>query len=260
MQRMEDLVPNLLQPTTGDGAKAWASFFLNGHLVRQVSDNIPQDTKKAILDAGVLWDGTGWNTSKASKRLWDVVGVGLVSSDVNVYKDAFVYSLALAWKIDMPQPTLADRCADAAFSLAGLWTGSFMEDDYGEEGDPHSDPHSEAEVRLSWDEPEVEAPAELAYIWKEVTAGRRKLDTRGFLEACPVFKGLPQKPPENNHRVDNKKAEDKLLKAWQATVLHICKGHMFLYSKLMEDVLDKKEVLILHQKLFQLCSELCFKV
>jgi hypothetical protein len=191
---MEDLVANLLQPTTGEGAKAWASFFLNVDLVRQFSEAMPHDTKKAVLDAGVLWDGTGWNTSKASKKLWDVAGVGLVSGDVNQYKDAFVYSLALAWEIEVPQLTLADRCADAAFSLAGLWTGNWMEEDPGEEGDPNSEPHSEAEVRLAWDEPEVDAPAELAFIWKEVAAGKRKLDTRGFLEACPKFKGLPQKP------------------------------------------------------------------
>ena len=47
----------------------------------------------------------------------------------------------------MPQLTLADRCADAVFSLAGVLTESLMEEDYGEEGDPHSDPHSEAVVR-----------------------------------------------------------------------------------------------------------------
>ncbi len=79
---MEDLVSNLLQPTTGEGAKAWASFFLNVDLVRQFSEAVPHDTKKAV---GLLWDGTCWNTSKASKKLWDVAGVGLVSGDVNQY-------------------------------------------------------------------------------------------------------------------------------------------------------------------------------
>ena len=48
---------------------------------------------------------------------------------MNVHKDAFVYSLALAWEIDVPQLTLADRCADAAFSLAGLWTRNLIEED-----------------------------------------------------------------------------------------------------------------------------------
>ncbi len=83
-------LPILLQPITGEGAKAWTTFFLNVDLLRQLSEAVPHDTKKAVLDAGVMWDGTGWNTSKASKKLWDMVGVGLVSGDVNQYKDAFI--------------------------------------------------------------------------------------------------------------------------------------------------------------------------
>ena len=135
-----------------------------------------------------------------------------------------------------------------------------MEEDSGEEGDTNSEPHSEAEVRLAWVEPEVQAPAELAFIWKDVASGKRKLDKRGFLEACPKFKGLPQKPPDNNNRLDNKKAEDKTLKAWQASFLQICRGQMFLYTKLMQDVVDKQDVFTLYQKIFQLCAEMCFKV
>ncbi len=80
-----------------------------------------------------------------------------------------------------------------------------MEEDPGEEGDPNSEPHSEAEVRLAWDEPEVDAPAELAFIWKEVIARKRKLDTRGFLESCPKFKGLPQKPPGQQSQIGQQK-------------------------------------------------------
>ena len=61
MQRMEDLVPNLLLPTTEDGSKARLLFFLNGDLVRQLTDTVPKEAKKAILDAGVMWEGAGWN-------------------------------------------------------------------------------------------------------------------------------------------------------------------------------------------------------
>ncbi len=102
---MEDLVATLRVKAPRRGHR----FSLNVDLKRQFWEAVPHDIKKAVLDAVVLWDGMGWNTSKASKKLWDVAGIGLVSGDVNKYNDAFVYSMALAWKIEVPQLTLCRR-------------------------------------------------------------------------------------------------------------------------------------------------------
>ena len=89
-----------------------------------------------------------------------------------------------------------------------------MDEDEGEELDHEP-------VVLDWDESETKCPEELAYIWKGVLAGERRLDLKTILAKIPRFDGLPSRPPDNNFRGDVQRKDDRECKAWPHTLLHI---------------------------------------
>ena len=59
--------------------EAWKYFLFNVEKVRQVTDTIDEGEKAEILAAGALWKGSGWNSSSASKRLYDLTSVPILS-------------------------------------------------------------------------------------------------------------------------------------------------------------------------------------
>ena len=64
-------------------------------------------------------------------------------------------------------------------------------------------------------------PAELAFLWNGAASGERKLNLASILEGVPRFHQLPSKAADNNHRGDGKGNNDRLLKSYQQTLLHI---------------------------------------
>ena len=97
---------------------AWSTFFLNELLVRQAVAEADQVVAAEVLKAGSNWNGSGWNTGRASKRLHDLVEVPLVTSNFTEYQNSFLYALALLWGIEVPTLELSDRAAQASFALA----------------------------------------------------------------------------------------------------------------------------------------------
>ena len=71
-----------------------------------------------VLAAGARWSGAGWNTSRASRALHSLTGVPLVSGDLDSYKNAYLYALAILLDVDIPSLSLSDRAAEVAFGLA----------------------------------------------------------------------------------------------------------------------------------------------
>ena len=69
--------------------QAWSSCFLDTSKVRQLQDVMGAESAMELLKAGASWNGSGWNTGRASKALHDLVGVPLVTSDFSEYRNAF---------------------------------------------------------------------------------------------------------------------------------------------------------------------------
>ena len=54
-----------------------------------------------MLGAGSRWDGTGWSSASAAKRLYDLLGIPLVRATFETYKDAWLMCAALIWKVEI---------------------------------------------------------------------------------------------------------------------------------------------------------------
>ena len=82
----------LLQHLVNEGDKttyqtAWQEFFYAPVKVRSLKQVATPEMAVEVLKVGVEWNGAGWNTAKASKRLFELTGVPLVTSDFNQYKN-----------------------------------------------------------------------------------------------------------------------------------------------------------------------------
>ena len=207
--------------------QAWSSFFLDTSKVRQLQDVMDAESAMELLKAGTSWNGSGWNTGRASKALHDLVGVPLVTSDFSEYRNAFFYALALYWGVEVPQLELGDRAAEAAFALVRCFqTGNTAfappapsvaapearQEDKGPDGPE--------DVVMEWDEPEFTLPKELAALWSGVAAGTRRLNLAQLLDSVPRFVELPVRPAENNFRGQGRASWDRQLRSYQQTLLH----------------------------------------
>ena len=160
IRQFTEALANIEHVEHGD---AWKKFFLDVDLVKDVSLALTSDVsaQMAVIAAGGLWQGGGWNSSTASKRLYSLTGVPVVSSDFSVYRGAFLFSLASFWQLDLPEANLPDRSAEAAFALLGLYESTAEQD--GEQ--PAEDEESDGEDGLPWDEQLAKLPSDLRVIW-----------------------------------------------------------------------------------------------
>ena len=177
--------------------QAWSTFFLNPELVRQVAVGVEKDKATEVLRAGANWNGSGWNTGRASKQLHDLVGVPLVTSEFLEYQNAFFYALALLWEVEVPQLELSDRAAQAAFALATYFQSGEAPHQFGlppvVSATGKDQPHEEEQedIVMEWDEPLLSLPQELAVLWAEVQQGTRELNLVTVLDQIPKFVDLP---------------------------------------------------------------------
>ena len=65
--------------------EAWRTFFFNVEQVQKLSADMTSNLALPLLNAGTCWQGGGWNSSSASKKLYELVGVPILSSDFSVY-------------------------------------------------------------------------------------------------------------------------------------------------------------------------------
>ena len=211
---LQELVTKLSQ---GDGT-TWSDFFFDIPQAKKLTAILNPDSARSVLAAGEAWNGAGWNTGKASRKLWEAIRVPLVNSDITEYKHAWLYALALSWQVEVPNLVLSDRAGDAAFQL--------MENilsDAAEENPQVPTPDDEG---LEWEQPSVSLPRELLYLWTKAAQGD-KLDLASLLQEVPKFLELPTRPPENNGRPSQ---VDKQLKVVQQLLLHALRLHSATYA------------------------------
>jgi hypothetical protein len=173
---------------------AWRHFFFNVVEVRAITEVIEESQKAEVLQAGSAWTGGGWNSSSAGKRLFEVTGVPILATNIKQYRDAFLYSLALLWEIDIPDVSLPDRAAEAAFALSQAYTD--MDVDLAE----HAEEQHMTDQGLPWDEEVHELPSALKVVWARCVSGDKRIDLKTLLDEIPVWDTLPRKPPSNNYR------------------------------------------------------------
>ena len=155
--------------------ESWSWFFVNVSGVQKVTELLTPDTSLQLLAAGQNWQGTNWNTSKASKVLYTLTGVPIVKAAWPEYRNAFLYALSLHLEVEILEQELTDRVADAAFTLAQVFSGQVdwaAASGPGYSGSaPGDDAVFSAEslaqseddgVQIAWDEPLRDLPLELA--------------------------------------------------------------------------------------------------
>ena len=235
----------LINVDSESGQAAWKLFLFNVTKVRELDAVMDDHTAHNILQAGLRWQGGGWNTTTASRTLFDVCGIPLVSSTFDHYRDAWIYGCALHWKVDVPEFSLTEGAAAAAFALAGACSAGGAED--GAEEEEEEDP---APARFPWEEQQQKLPEELKVLWKRFGSGEEKFELKVVLDRIPRYQCLPPRPPENNHWQDGKSKADKALKAQQQSLLHSLRLQAWSYEVLQsliaappQDVKERYEVL-----------------
>ena len=197
-----------LSNTNNDAFQAaWTDFFYCVEGVQQVLQESDKSSIQALINAGGTWAGGGWTTTSASKRLHDLTGIALISSDFKDYLHGFLFSLALVTGLEVPMLNLEAKAGDEAFALANLWAAETLP--LGKAHLPCPNPiqsdlpgpqEERAAEAMPWDTWEEPLPSVLSFLWRRAENGEKKVDLRLLLDGIPSFTGLPVKCPENNHR------------------------------------------------------------
>ena len=169
---MSDLYDVLMKPGE-EGDKAWSTFLFNVDAALSLVGELTTAQITQLLAREEAWQGCGWTTSKASLCLWEWTGIPLVSPEVNVYRDSWLFAVALAANVEIATGSLSDRASEAAFATATNITSTEAHTRPAEEEVVDED--SELE-RLPWDAPEVPLPKTLSCILKGVLEGKRRLE------------------------------------------------------------------------------------
>ena len=61
--------------------ESWHQFFLNVDMAKLVSQDPTPEAAATILESGLSWLSGGWNSSSAFRKLHELVGVPILSSD-----------------------------------------------------------------------------------------------------------------------------------------------------------------------------------
>ena len=141
--------------------EAWSCFLFDVERGNRLTPLVDTETAKIVLTAGGNWNGAGWNTSKASRKLWETIRVPIVNDDCKEYLNSWLYALSLAWQVEVPGLALSDRASEAAFQLMEAITT---------EPQHLVDKEEEAgkdTMKLDWEEQEDNMAKELVYLWEK---------------------------------------------------------------------------------------------
>ena len=81
---MASFVEALKNVDTPEGQEAWRQFLFNVDKLKELG-SLETEVASAVLAAGTTWQGAGWNSTTASRALYDKVGLGLVTADFGKY-------------------------------------------------------------------------------------------------------------------------------------------------------------------------------
>ena len=272
LKMSQDLLSVLLDPNHAAFESSWSSLFTDIGRVRSLIQAVPTEQASALLAAGQLWRGEGFNSSKAAMLVYTLTGVPLVRSTWTDYRTAFLYALSLVLEVEVPELDLDQRVADVSFTLAQAFSGQVESTPYYQSGDPGSNPTAGAatfsppedastedseELMMTWDEPRADLPPELSFLWEQTAAGQRKLDLKVVLSQVPRYRDLPQQAPINNHRADGLARRDKEARAQQQQLLHSLRLLSHAYTRAPSQA---DNMLVPLQQLFQLLTELYTRI
>ena len=240
---MQPFLQALQSVDSNEGQEAWRTFLFNVVKLQELGP-VDTDVAAAVLSAGRQWQGGGWNSTSASRALWEAVGTGLVASEFSEYLHCWLYACALYWKVDVPSASLSPEAAQAAFALYATVSGEWEDEELEEEG-----PEGPAEqpVVFNWEQPGVPLPAELGTLWRKYGVGDSKFDLKTLLDNTPRYQDLPHKAAENNHLQDGKSKVDKALKWGQQCWLHSLRLQAGLYDLLQKKPTQQQVVDLLQQ-------------
>ena len=105
---------------------SWTSFLFNVDAARSLRA-LDKISAEAVVAALAQWSGDGWTTSSASKKIYEVTGVPLVTADWLVYRSAWAYTLCLLWEIPVGELSLPDRAAEVSFTLLDIINNAVQE-------------------------------------------------------------------------------------------------------------------------------------
>ena len=174
---------------TGEGDvfnKAWEAFLFNVDRLTEAK-SLPHDKLLQVLTAGLRYDGSGWNTSKASQALWDITGVALVRSNFQFYRDIWLFVLAMVGNIEVPNLDLSQEQAEAAFAVRAVLEEDSQPLRSRAQPDPGDDSEGEEDFQFGWEEPSVPLPRELNTLWQRALTGNHKIDVKRLLQEHPRF-------------------------------------------------------------------------
>ena len=113
----QNYLSNLLAVESESGQTTWKDFLFSVPKVRELDKIITPEAAVGVIQAGLQWSGGGWNSSTASKALFQLTGVPLVSKDFTSYRDAWLYGLAQHWQVEVPECELSPQAAAAACAV-----------------------------------------------------------------------------------------------------------------------------------------------
>ena len=104
----QEFLQALLSVENGVGLAAWKTFLFNPAKVLEIDALIDKTKASQVLTQGLQWSGGGWNTTSAAKALRELTGVPLVTSNFGLYRDSWLYGLALYWDVAAAVADLQD--------------------------------------------------------------------------------------------------------------------------------------------------------
>ena len=107
-----------------------------------------QDALKAVVEGGLKFSGTGWTSSKASRCLYELTGIGLVEAYFQGYLELWLITLCLSREIDVLSKELSSEQSDATFALVHALDGDYEEAQNEKEA-------SDGELQMLWDDPSL---------------------------------------------------------------------------------------------------------
>ncbi len=248
---------NLLNKDALGFEEGWSTLFLNVPAVQELKTKLTPEQAQKLVHEGQYWTGSHWNTSTASKKIYDLSGVPIVSADIGTYRDLFLYALCLFLGVEVPSLELQDRVADGAFALAAVLMGEApWQTQAPTVVDEDGTSDEEEDVVIDWDEPLESLPAELAFLFAHTAAGERKADLKTILGTVPKFRDLPTAAPVNNHRQDGARKQDTEKRAYQQALLNIMRMEAATYSRMKEGKLIKQQL----EQLFQITVDLYVRI
>ena len=93
---MSEAIQSLITADEAVRTATWSEFLFNPEMVKSFG-RVGTVLAKQVLAAGGEWQGNGWNTSSASRKVWSLTGIALVSGNLADYLNAWLFTLALWW-------------------------------------------------------------------------------------------------------------------------------------------------------------------